>query len=96
MKILLFTTTLLILLAAKSSAQNDSTRYINGLPVTEDDTARQSVQRDIEPKDKLRAVAPEALPADLLKALEDEEQYAGWRDSTVYYDVNTNLYIVHI
>jgi hypothetical protein len=96
MKIMLFTAALLCLLAAESSAQNDSTRYINGLPVTEDDTARQVVQSDIEPKDKLRAVAPEALPADLLKTLEDEEQYAGWRDSTVYFDANTNLYIVHI
>ena len=96
MKILLFAAALICVFAAESAAQNDSTRYINGLPVTEDDTARQFVQQDREPKDKLRAVAPEALPADLLNALENEEQYAGWKDSTVYFDANTNLYFVHI
>lgn len=81
---------------SRSFSQNDSTRYINGLPVSEDDTVQNFPIQDLEPKDQLVALPPNALPADLVKSLEKDELYAGWRDSTVYYDANTNLYFVHV
>jgi hypothetical protein len=85
-----------LLAGAASFAQNDSTRYINGLPVTEDDTARAFPQQDLEPKTHLRVVSPDKLPEKLLKTLQDEEQYLGWSDTTVYYDENIDLYLVHV
>lgn len=96
MKILCITAAFVFICTSRAFAQNDSTRYINGLPVSEDDTARQFLQTDLEPKDHLRIVPPDALPSDVLKALERDESYDGWRDSTVYYDRNTSLFLVHI
>ena len=96
MKILGITAALIFLCTSRAFAQNDSTRYINGLPVSEDDTARQFLQTDLEPKDHLRAVPPDALPSDVLKALDRDALYNGWRDSTVYYDRNTSLFMIHI
>lgn len=95
-KILVITTFLLLLTISEGFPQDDSTRYINGLPVTEDDTARQLLRTDLEPKNELRPVAAHALPSTLCKTLDEEEQYKGWRDSTVYYERNTGLYIIHI
>jgi hypothetical protein len=76
-------------------AQADSTRYINGLPVTEDDTAR-TVQSDIEPKNRLTAVSVEQLPQKLRDVLDREALYRGWQDSTIYFQNNTGLYLVPI
>ena len=75
-------------------AQEDSTRYIFGLPVSEDDTAQ--VTQDLEPKNRLTVVAADQLPQKLREVLESEEQYRGWKDSTVYFQNNTGLYLVPI
>ena len=76
-------------------AQHDSTRYIFGLPVSEDDTAQVPTD-DFEPKNRLTAVAPDQLPEKLREELESKEQYKGWEDSTVYFQNNTGLYLVPI
>ena len=91
-----FSAAFILLAATLSFGQNDSTRYINGLPVSEDDTARTFPQRDIGPKEAIVAVPHASLPADLSKSLDGDDIYAGWKDTTVYYDANTNLYLIHI
>ena len=96
MKVTMNIAALCILFALPAFSQNDSTRYINGLPVTEDDTTRQFLQGDLEPKNKVTRVSPNAIPAELLKALNTESQYQGWKDSTVYFEANTGLYLIPI
>jgi hypothetical protein len=76
--------------------QNDSTRYINGLPVTEDDTVRQFPQQDLGTKNKLIAVEVNDLPPKLLNVLKKQKHYQGWQDSTIYFEKNTGLYYVPI
>lgn len=77
-------------------SQADSTRYINGLPVSEDDTVQQFPQADLGPKNKLTAVPVNKLPSRLLEVLESEDQYKGWQDSTIYFEKNTGLYLVPV
>lgn len=77
-------------------SQGDSTKYINGLPVSEDDTAIHEPQRDFEPHNRLRPVTANSLPAKLREILDEEEVYQGWEDTTIYYEKNTDLYIVPI
>lgn len=76
--------------------QDDSTRYIHGIPVSDDDTVRNFPQRDRQPDNRYRPLSVAELPSGLLKVLDEEPQYDGWRDSTVYFEVNTDLYIVPV
>jgi len=87
---------LLVSAFSVSFGQTDSTRYINGLPVTEDDTVQGFPQQDLGPKTHLQVVAPDNLPDKLLKTLEEQDQYRGWRDTTVYFDTNIDLYLIHV
>lgn len=77
-------------------AQGDSTVYRFGLPVSDDDTARQFLQRDMEPRNELTAVPVKNLPREVLEALDSEDQFEGWRDSIVYYQENTGRYVVPV
>ena len=77
-------------------SQEDSTLYINGLPVSEDDTARQVPHSDLEPKNDLTVVTEHALPDKLRTVLENETQYRGWRDTSIYLQKNTGIYLVPI
>ena len=88
--------TFLVLAAASSMAQADSTRYINGLPVSEDDTATHIQQIDVEPYNRLVPVTAQNLPEELVDVLNEEEQYTGWQDTVVYYQANTRLFIVPV
>lgn len=76
--------------------QDDSTRYIHGLPVSDDDTVRNFPQRDRQPNNRYRPLSVSELPSELRKVLDEEPQYEGWRDSTVYFEKNTDLYIVPV
>ena len=78
------------------NAQNDSTRYINGLPVTNDDTVEQFIENDLGVKDKIRAISTSELPRKVLKALKKGDQYDGWEDSVIYFDENTRLFMVPV
>jgi len=92
---LLFPAAVLVFFSVASAfAQEDSTRY-STLPVSEEDTA-QVLQNDIEPENTLTAVPVNELPAKLRDVLEKEEQYRGWRDSTIYFQKNTGLYLVPV
>jgi hypothetical protein len=77
-------------------AQDDSTRYIHGLPVSEDDTATQFPRRDFQPQNKILPLPPYRLPDEVREALKTEEQYKGWRDTVIYFEENTGLYLVPI
>lgn len=96
MERILITTAFILLAATAVVAQEDSTRYINGLPVSEDDTAQRFPQRDLHPKNELAPVQIRDVPAKLLEVLKEEEHYRGWQDSTIYFDSNTGLYLIPI
>lgn len=87
---------LLLLGVFPALGQDDSTRYIHGIPVSDDDTVRNFPQRDRDPHNRHRPLSVSDLPSGLRKILDEEPQYDGWRDSTVYYEVNTGLYIVPV
>ena len=94
MKTFLFVAALL--LCGSVYGQEDSTIYRFGLPVSNDDTARQFLERDMEPRNELTEVPVNELPDEVLEALDSQDQYKGWRDSTVYYEENTGHYLVHV
>jgi hypothetical protein len=94
--IILLTAAIITLSSREVLSQDDSTRYIFGLPVSDDDTARQFPERDHVPPKRIKPVGVAALPPEVREALETEKQYKGWQDSTVYLDLNTGLYIVPI
>ena len=85
-----------LLAAGPLFAQNDSTVYRFGLPISEDDTAGQFLQSDRIPRNEWKAVPVRDLPEEVLEAITEEDQYKGWRDSTVYFDKNTGLYLVPV
>jgi hypothetical protein len=89
-----FLIVVLLFCARAGRAQDDSTRYINGLPVTADDSIAATPPEDRPPFNRLIPVAGSKLPRQLLAVLEKESQYEGWRDTTIYLDQNTHLYIV--
>jgi hypothetical protein len=95
-KILVCTAAFVLAISEVVFSQDDSTRYINGLPVTEDDTVRQFPQDDLEPKTVLMPMQNTDLPPRLLRVLETEAQYRGWQDSIIYLEKNTGLYQIPV
>lgn len=85
-----------MLSAAELPGQNDSTKYRFGLPVSEDDTTRNFPPTDLDPETRMLAVPASELPAKVLESLTTEDQYKGWRDTTVYFEKNTGLYRVPV
>ena len=83
-----------LLNSAPVFAQADSTRYINGLPVSEDDTATHIQQTDVDPDNRQIAISANDLPPRLREVLDSQDTYKGWQDTTVYYQKNTGLYIL--
>jgi hypothetical protein len=76
--------------------QSDSTLYINGLPVTQDDTVRNYPSSDYYPKDKTVVVPSNRLPEKLRTILNREPLYKGWDRLPVLYDKNTDRYTVRV
>ena len=81
-------------LKAQSDA-SDSTEYIFGLPVTNDDTIRQPFP-DRPPKDVLVRIPENEIPKRLRKSLEIDDLYKGWERRGIFRDRNTGLYIISI
>lgn len=89
-------TVALIFLFQVASAQDDDTvRYIHGLPVTGEDTLSQRDTVDQLPRDILIPVPANEIPRHLQKTLKDD-QYEGWENSGVLLQRNTGLYVVRI
>lgn len=81
----------------QAQAQNDSTtQYIQGIPVTDDDTVQNFPREDVYPINKLIVIPDDQLPGKLRKALNKDSQYEGWNKMPVYFDKNTSLYIVQV
>lgn len=78
------------------AAQQDSTEYAYGIPVTEDDTATNFPSTDFYPPRNLKKLIPPELPRRVLKALTHEFQYKGWERGELFYDRNTENYLVQI
>lgn len=85
---------LLLLCLTVARGQEDSTRYINGLPVTADDSVSEVPPADQWPYNKLTPVKSAALPAGVRHTLENNSQYQGWQDTTIYHDRQAGLYMV--
>ena len=96
MKAIALFTLLLVFFVTAGYSQKDSTRYINGLPVTAADSASAIPPSDRPPYNKLIPVPMDMLPHQVRASLEKESQYAGWRDTTVYRDKNTGIYLVPV
>jgi hypothetical protein len=77
-------------------AQSDSTQYVYGIPVTDEDSVENIPFPDLEPIDNYRKLDRSDLPSGLVKALETNDQFKGWEKRAVYLDKNTDLYIVTI
>ncbi|HEX8039418.1 MAG TPA: hypothetical protein VF490_09705 [Chryseosolibacter sp.] len=88
-----FTAALLCAFALSAYSQADSTRYINGLPVPENDTTT-NFPKDLPPDNRMVPVDISQLPPGVLNALRKEDQYKGWQDTTIYHDANAGLYFV--
>ena len=89
-----FIAALLCACALSVYSQADSTRYINGLPVPENDTVTNFPATDLPPTNRMVPVDVNQLPAGVIDALRKEEQYKGWQDTTIYHDANAGLYFV--
>jgi hypothetical protein len=77
-------------------AQSDSTLYLNGLPVSQDDTVRNFPSSDYYPKNKPVVISHDKLPERLRAALNREPIYKGWNRLPVLYDKNTDRYTVRV
>jgi hypothetical protein len=77
------------------SAQTDTITYIRGLPESgEVIDERDSV--DHPPINKRTNISPEQLPSAVVKLLDHEKLYSGWRTGVLEYDQNTGFYHVAI
>lgn len=79
-----------------TNAQNDSTVYINGIPVTESDTVTNFPDTDLFPKTNHERIHYDKIPSKLRKILERKSLYKGWNQTGVFLDKNTNLYLVRV
>lgn len=86
---------MLSLLSFGQSDMFDSTEYIMGLPVTNDDTVS-SAFPDNPPRDVLEKLSTQNIPRKLLKELDRNDLFQGWSKRGVYRDVNTGLYMIYI
>jgi|GEM_PF-5513888 len=85
-----------VLLVLQTHGQDDSTQYIDGIPVTESDTARDFPSNDFYPKDHHELIQRTKLPVQLRKVLDHNSLYHGWQQFPVYLDKNSNLYMIRI
>jgi hypothetical protein len=97
LRVLISALTLFVFAAVSPAAsQDDSTQYILGIPVSEDDTVENFPGRDLPPGQNHVRVPSEKLPEHLQKVLKNKSIYKGWHLSPVYLDKNTNLYLITI
>jgi hypothetical protein len=86
-----------LLLALAAGAQDDDTiRFIHGLPETGEDTSQQIPQEDLGAKDSIVQISHEQIPHALLRTLSREPQYKGWETDGLELDNNTKVYWIHI
>jgi hypothetical protein len=78
------------------NAQTDSLQFIQGIPVIRDDTLPQTLVEDQPPNDHLIRVAADTIPSRLRKTLNGDNMFNGWQKASLYFDLNTRLFILHL
>lgn len=89
-------TSFIILNSFLTQAQEDSIQLIYGLPITGDDTADDQRSRLHNNVRRVVALPLQELPDDLVRTLDGNDIYSGWRDTVVYLDETSKLYIVPV
>lgn len=79
---------------SSSLAQGDSTLYVNGIPVTGDDSIE--VSPDVSPGKETGLVPVSEIPAKLLKTLRKEDAFKGWERAGVHFNRKTKRYTVTV
>ena len=75
---------------------DDTVQYIHGLPQTGEDTVTQSWPKDdVAPADSIVQLSADQLPRDLVKSLDGNPLYKGWKNQTLQIDKNTGMYWIH-
>lgn len=78
-----------------ATAQSDSIEYINGLPITNQDTLPAG-GADIDiTNEKFVTLSPEQLPSEIVKTLNEDTLYKEWQNARIVLDKNTHLYWLH-
>jgi hypothetical protein len=91
------TAIILFLGAASARGQDDDTiKYVHGLPVTGEDTLQQVPPDDVAPVDSIVQLSAEQIPRELFRELNENPLYKGWQNHTLQIDKNTGLYWLHI
>jgi len=86
----------LLIFPAAVFAQDDSIQYRFGLPLPGEDSIVDSSEPDRPPYRRIEALRYEELPEDLVRALDKQAIYEGWRDTLIYFDPASKLYIVPV
>jgi hypothetical protein len=77
-------------------AQQDSTVYHMGLPVSDDDTVQNFPQYDYFPKQDSEIIRYDLLPQKVQRQLKHNVNYAGWDQFPVYFNRHTDIYTIRI
>lgn len=75
---------------------DDSIQFIHGLPVTGEDTAQPVPQTDYAPEDNMVRVHPDSIPSPIAEAWDEFAPLKNWRNETIVFDRNTELYWIRI
>lgn len=85
----------LCFLTVDSAAQDDDTiRYVEGLPITGEDTVT-SDQKKTGPSNNHVTITREQVPPGLLKTLAENTLFINWESEEILFDRNTDLYWIH-
>ena len=96
MKVLLIITILTVPAATLLAQDDDTIRFVHGLPITGEDTAQQVPQPDVAPFDKFVIVSPAELPSGLATELDKNDLMKNWRsDARIEFDRNTGVYWIN-
>lgn len=96
MKYLFLCTTLVLVASTVIAQDDDSIRFVQGVPMVGEDSAQTVPQGDSAPYDNVESLAPGKLPAAVQKALNESELFSGWRSKArVEFDNNTKMYWIH-
>jgi uncharacterized protein (DUF1330 family) len=73
------------------SQDDDTIQFVQGLPVTGEDTSQNEYQSGLNTAN-LTKLTPEQIPPKLLRTLKKDSLFANWKNGEVYLDEKTGLY----
>jgi hypothetical protein len=86
----------LLMVCSAVNAQQDSTVYHQGIPVSDDDTVQNFPQYDYFPKQDSEIIRYDLLPQKVQRQLKHNANYAGWNQFPVYFNRHTDIYTIRI